>query len=77
MDTIREFEDAWGCHYLLEEAMADCRSLWRCVLPEFGSVDIFGPTIDVHVITCPTWALTSTVQYFGEKRWAAWLACCD
>jgi hypothetical protein len=31
MDTICEFEDVWGCHYLLEEAMADCRSVFEDV----------------------------------------------
>ena len=46
--------------------------LWRCVLPEFGSVDTFGPTIDVHV-PLERWQ----AQYLGKKRWAAWLACCD
>jgi len=24
-------EDVWGCHYLLEEAMADCRSVFEDV----------------------------------------------
>ena len=27
MDTIHEFENLWGCHYLLEEAMEDCWSV--------------------------------------------------
>ena len=36
--------------------------LWRCVLPEFGSVDTFGPTIDVHV-PLERWQ----VQYLGKK----------